>query len=193
MVIKPIETVYNGYRFRSRLEARYAVFFDTLGVKYEYEKEGYLLDRSLHPSHSYFANRKGTVTYLPDFWLPEHDCFVEIKGEEITDDEREKAILLAYTLEKNVYIFVGNISVPDWDIEPKDEVFFGDGGMDYDHVWCECSFCGMIGIQYCGYADRLVCKHEGPGRVSNYSTPRLIAAYTAARQARFEHGETPHV
>lgn len=26
MTIKPIETVYNGYRFRSRLEARWARF-----------------------------------------------------------------------------------------------------------------------------------------------------------------------
>lgn len=25
--IKPIETIYNGYHFRSRLEARWAVFF----------------------------------------------------------------------------------------------------------------------------------------------------------------------
>lgn len=41
MEIKPIETYYNGYRFRSRLEARWAVFFDALGVRYEYEPEGY--------------------------------------------------------------------------------------------------------------------------------------------------------
>ena len=32
--IKPIETVYNGYRFRSRLEARWAVFFDEAGIEY---------------------------------------------------------------------------------------------------------------------------------------------------------------
>ena len=31
--IKAIETVYKGYRFRSRLEARWAVFFDACGVK----------------------------------------------------------------------------------------------------------------------------------------------------------------
>lgn len=41
--IKPIETIYNGYRFRSRLEARWAVFLDSLGVKYEYEPEGFEL------------------------------------------------------------------------------------------------------------------------------------------------------
>jgi len=57
--VKAIERSTTAYRFRSRLEARWAVFFDTLGVKYEYEKEGYDLD--------------GTW-YLPDFWLPEHNA-----------------------------------------------------------------------------------------------------------------------
>ena len=38
--IKAIETVYKGYRFRSRLEARWAVFFDALGIHYRYELEG---------------------------------------------------------------------------------------------------------------------------------------------------------
>lgn len=41
--IKAKETEYNGYRFRSRLEARWAVFFDVLGIKYEYEPEGLVL------------------------------------------------------------------------------------------------------------------------------------------------------
>lgn len=51
--LKPIETFYNGFRFRSRLEARWAVFFDALGVRYEYEPEGFEL-----PNGKY---------YLPDF------------------------------------------------------------------------------------------------------------------------------
>ena len=55
--MRAIETIYNGYRFRSRLEAHWAVFFDTLGVAYEYEKEGY--------------NLGDGVRYLPDFWPPE--------------------------------------------------------------------------------------------------------------------------
>lgn len=63
---KPIETHYNGYRFRSRLEARWAIFFDTLGIKYEYEPEGYQLS-------------DGTL-YLPDFYLPESKQFFEVKG-----------------------------------------------------------------------------------------------------------------
>lgn len=67
--IKAIETVYKGYRFRSRLEARWAVVFDTLGVKWEYEKEGFNLD----PEGAGFY-------YLPDFWLPEFELWVEVKG-----------------------------------------------------------------------------------------------------------------
>jgi hypothetical protein len=64
LLIKAIDTVYNGYKFRSRLEARWAVFFDSLSINYEYEKEGFDLD--------------GTW-YLPDFWLPNLNCWVEIK------------------------------------------------------------------------------------------------------------------
>lgn len=63
--IKAIETVYKGFRFRSRLEARWAVFFDELGVRWEYEREGYDL---------------GGVRYLPDFWLPGERMHVEVKA-----------------------------------------------------------------------------------------------------------------
>ena len=38
-----IETRYNGYKFRSRLEARWAVFFDAAHIEYRYEPEGYVL------------------------------------------------------------------------------------------------------------------------------------------------------
>lgn len=63
--IKPIQTRYKGYHFRSRLEARWAVFFDALGLNWEYEPEGYQTSEGW---------------YLPDFYLPKFDCFVEIKS-----------------------------------------------------------------------------------------------------------------
>lgn len=76
-VIKAIETRYAGCRFRSRLEARWAVFFDTIGIKWEYEREGVVL-----PSGP----------YLPDFWLPEFRAWVEIKGSAPTRRESRLAI-----------------------------------------------------------------------------------------------------
>lgn len=65
--MKAIETKYKGYKFRSRLEARWAVFFDALGIKWEYEPEGYQFE-------------DGTM-YLPDFYLPDLKTYVEIKPE----------------------------------------------------------------------------------------------------------------
>jgi hypothetical protein len=82
---------------RSRLEARHAVFFDALGIPWEYEKEGYEIEG---------------IRYLPDFWLPEQDCFVEIKGQEPTDDEIDKARLLALYAQKRVAMFYGSIEFP---------------------------------------------------------------------------------
>lgn len=66
--IKAIETNYKGYRMRSRLEARWAIFFDNLNMKWWYEPEGF----------SFNGER-----YLPDFYLPDFDggTFAEVKFE----------------------------------------------------------------------------------------------------------------
>ena len=66
-MIKAIQTSYAGCRFRSRLEARWAVFFDTLGLRWEYEIEGFELGS---------AGR-----YLPDFKVhgERGSVWVEIK------------------------------------------------------------------------------------------------------------------
>lgn len=93
--LKAIPTRYNGYHFRSRLEARWAVFFDALGVEYHYEAEGYELP-------------DGT-RYLPDFYLPQEDCFFEIKGPPATDEDWNKAGQLAYVTQKFVNILSGQV------------------------------------------------------------------------------------
>src|ERR1700748_2593177 len=68
MVIKAIETEYHGYRFRSRLEARWAVFFDTVGLRWHYEPQGYTV-----------PTPAGPIRYLPDFWLGV-GMWAEVKG-----------------------------------------------------------------------------------------------------------------
>lgn len=74
VAIKAIETRYKGYHFRSRLEARWAVFFDALGVKWTYEEEGFEND---------YGDR-----YLPDFTITQKrrigddlKFFAEVKGD----------------------------------------------------------------------------------------------------------------
>jgi len=86
--IKSIPTKYSGHTFRSRLEARVAVFFDQLRLSWEYEPEGYDL-----PINGW---------YLPDFLLKKneklkYDIWVECKGKEPTIEEDNKLNELACT------------------------------------------------------------------------------------------------
>lgn len=74
--LKAIETEYKGYRFRSRLEARWAVFFDAIGLRWEYEPEGIVLNDGTH--------------YLPDFFLPDFHCYFEVKRKNIKGTPEEK-------------------------------------------------------------------------------------------------------
>jgi hypothetical protein len=79
MTIQAIETPYKGILFRSRLEARWAVFFDALGISWEYEREGYRVSHRL-------TLAEGTFPYLPDFWLPGLGYHVEVKGSLVPDE-----------------------------------------------------------------------------------------------------------
>jgi len=66
MPIKNIETEYNGLKFRSKLEAMHAKFFDKHGIKWIYEP--HIIEYS-------------EGEYLPDFYFPEIKCYFEVKGD----------------------------------------------------------------------------------------------------------------
>lgn len=101
-MLKAIQTHYKGYHFRSRLEARWAVFFDALGLEWEYEKEGYDLGNA--------------GWYLPDFWLPDfwtlnQGLWIEIKPNDLAFsdelDAQHKMQILIDQSESSGYIFRG--------------------------------------------------------------------------------------
>ena len=87
--IKAIPTVYKGVQFRSKLEAQWAKFFDSVGIEWAYEQEGYQFE-------------DGT-RYLPDFYLPEAKQFFEVKGV-MTDKDMHK---IEKMLEQGIPIAVG--------------------------------------------------------------------------------------
>jgi hypothetical protein len=103
--MKAIETRYKGYQFRSRLEARYAVFFDALDIDWEYEKEGFELG--------------ALGRYLPDFFLrfkPSSGAadrhsgagyWLEVKGEFPTLEECTKMRALCMMTKHHGAIFYG--------------------------------------------------------------------------------------
>lgn len=87
--IKPVQTFYKNYHFRSRLEARYAVMFDSLGLNWEYEKDTYALP------HGW---------YLPDFWFVDLEVWAEVKPFAFTELEEIKARELSVVTERNVIL-----------------------------------------------------------------------------------------
>lgn len=191
--IKPIETRYKGYRFRSRLEARWAVFFDALGVKWEYEKEGYDLGDA--------------GWYLPDFWLPDFDCFVEVKPDIPTKEQGR--ILASFACGVKPVLAVCGI--------PGGNNFFycqegssNSGGelCIFDKVLIGyCHNCNKWVLDFGDWAEaydngnmtlldgeRELWKNPcrcSPPRKQRVSFGEMENAADAARSARFEHGEKP--
>lgn len=169
--IKPIETRYKGYRFRSRLEARWAVCFDALGLTWEYESEGY---------------RLATGNYLPDFWFPrpnkpKQGQFVEIKPHQIpSQHEVELCIDLAQSSSKHVMIYCGDPMRFTMIFICKDGKHFVTNGKkqqsrdDQDH----------------DSANLIRCLAMDQG--IDASPDAIRFAQVAARGARFEFGETPN-
>jgi len=76
---KALECAYSGRIFRSRLEARWAVFLDLLDVNWDYEPSFYQVGPELF--------------YLPDFYLPDHQLWLEVKGAPFMDAESMAKVL----------------------------------------------------------------------------------------------------
>lgn len=204
--MRAIETRYKGYRFRSRLEARWAVFFDALGIGWEYEPEGYDLGEA--------------DLYLPDFWLPNisNGIWVEIKGQQPTKQEIAKIAKLAL---KTGHIATFRIGEPmrqvNW-LQGNDGTFQDDASIwnggdddnccDSSYIFCLCPWCHRVGLEFdgrgarvCGYRTHYsteeealdVIKHLGHWRADDKcytgQHPKIISAAKKARSARFEHGE----
>ena len=173
-MIKAIETEYNGYRFRSRLEARWTVFFDSVGIKYEYEPEG-------------FEMEDGT-RYLPDFYLPDLDLWVEVKGVLSKFDEEKirgfavgkKVALLREIPNPKLEEMFGEIG---WNPYGENGKFFGgeiyegiieengdvSEGWDAPYVFCVCPACGKVGYEFDGRGWR-VCGEKHKNKNSETQT-----------------------
>lgn len=103
--MRVLPVTYRGQRFRSRLEARWACFFDSIGVDWVYEREGFDL---------------GGIYYLPDFWLIREKLWVEVKGEYPDSDALLKAFRLAQATGHDVMIVWGEpiVKGAGFDVKP---------------------------------------------------------------------------
>lgn len=218
MLIQPIETRYASHRFRSRLEARWAVFFTTLGIRWQYEPQGYTVGPAKTP-------------YLPDFLLPDLRTFVEVKGDADRLDlgllanlthsrDAERILILGsvphleagaiplHTLLTPVFDFRRDPSITTFapafeaietlDDEGKDAVKALMRHYRRTPVACYPAFF-LASTQVTNLIPlALPTWNPSEAEVLNPQTawpilpmPRVADAYEAARSARFEHGETP--
>jgi len=202
--MQAIETEWRGFNFRSRLEARYAVMFEKMGMDWRYEIQGFYLgdDRP----------------YLPDFWLPELELYVEIKGTSIGDETRA----LLRDFRHPLILFVG---LPD----PEEERPFKRPGVDGELYTFSISEDNEIGgmpfiaeahLLRCRECEKWVvdvrpksnklttgecrlidrgndrqqwgphCEHGYRARMSR-SNSKVKEAVETAKSARFGHGEDP--
>lgn len=215
-MISPIQTSYSGYKFRSRLEARWAVFFTALGLQWVYEPEGFVLPNGVY--------------YLPDFQVTSPTGlkqWYEIKPEGVTTDpkfEAFNAALLTMRAQKQT------LPVMHAQLLSGDPLHWVTPHLN--GTWAKpaaggvCPRCGAlhtrfsygplidfdsevaVGCWSCDYdtpdgGGHPVEKgilgpcwpHKGTVMMSKphwlLALTRLRAAATRARGARFEHGESP--
>jgi hypothetical protein len=95
------EVVYNGRPFRSHLQARWAVFYDALGIAYFCDSKEYDLDG---------------MQCRPDFYLPSFNCFIVVQEEFPSNEEDEMYTRLSTRTDRDVYVFFGDVEIPGDDI-----------------------------------------------------------------------------
>lgn len=191
MFIKPIETRAFGRRFRSRLEARWAVFFTEAGIQWEYEPEGFRLpDGNL---------------YLPDFVL-DGKLFVEVKPH--LDEASTRFAEAVSRLSGLLSVCDGDAGLllrgTPWATDETRE-YHADFVVPGEFLSCatfvECRGCSGIEIAMSGgqHDSSGICaigfgKHTGSRcqeKIGCVLNDRLRGAFVAAVGSRFEYGEAP--
>jgi hypothetical protein len=102
--ITPLDTFYKGRRFRSRLEARWAIFFDAIDIGWEYETEGFQI---------------GETKYLTDFKLSSFgpikiDLYIEIKPQRPSIDEIKRCYDVSLKTNTDIFLICGTPGLPEF-------------------------------------------------------------------------------
>jgi hypothetical protein len=207
--IKAIETTYKGYRFRSRLEARWAVFFETLGIPWKYENEGY--EKEVNT-----VQGTRTMRYLPDFFLPCRwggGMFVEVKGDKdaLKKNWQDNALMHDYdNILPDFHDSVGKVNaglllLSDIPEASQSKIYFHSvlqhdkgllksyaffNGMELSVVQRSplSDYLGVSPVYGLDSSERDWGIDTKQVHVDKYY-PKVFDAYAAARGARFEHGE----
>jgi len=175
IIATPKPTWYNNYYFRSKLEAKWAVFFDLMKIKWEYEPEPFTCDDGSQ--------------YTPDFHLPdvylrdEKGIYVEIKPDGFNDRYFIGRITSSLK-NQNLILLVGDPmrSIVDVHIMENHNEQLQPWPDDY-MVFMYCDSCRVAKFEYNegNYYNCPVCKN---GIV--VTSPEICHAAEVARNFRFQ-------
>jgi hypothetical protein len=187
--IQSIETIVGDTRYRSRTEARWATFFEALGVDFDYEPERIQLSSG--------------ESYLPDFYLPQFKAYLEVKADNdaiVTAECARARRLAADRPAQRVWLAAGapsfdppniltleqwHIDAPIADIlsDPENRYHFLQDRRDEGIYWLQANAVGG------GFRQTFLV--GGPGKVTDHlreplMLPHIAAAYAAAAEARWD-------
>jgi hypothetical protein len=204
VTLQPADTHYAGYHFRTRLEARWAVFFDALGADWEYEPQAFELrplpaaeDRRAEPEDDLHLGR-----HLPSFWLPGQKAWFDAIRQEPEKEALLRLTRFAALADDRAFVAVGPIPAPesiDDHGHPQGEAFDIHTYGDHHYAWTKCRWCGCFDLTFDARSARTLCgchKAKYPDfdapccngdKCYAGDAPEIVAAYAAARSARFEN------
>ena len=213
-----LSTRFRGMVFRSRLEARFAVFLEALGVTYWYERMAFCV--AARGGDDPPAGGAGPATYRPDFWLPAMRTVLELKPAYPHAEEEARCAQVARLGFRVVLLYGAEIDRPS-----RSE--HDEGGRTYRHRAAMRGMCWEAGGRRLA-GDYAFCYHDpradpatprppvapapppstsaasadvaaSAGAVTieamheageaRYAHPRLLAAMRLAREHRFPPSE----
>jgi len=146
--------------FHSILEAQWAVFFDAMGIKYEYEKEVFQFEEHI---------------FIPDFWLPQVSMWADVKPNRFTDVETLKCQKVANKTGKRCLLLEG---APDF------RSYWGIASENEDDDYCDWDTDYLLTSEYLHSESRFYCS-TGASREKPFTDKDMFGSdyITAVKEA----------
>jgi len=165
----PLLTVYNGVTYRSRLEARWAVVFESFGWSYVYEPEGF----------EHMGDK-----YLPDFWVDELNAYLAVKP--VCMNKGLRSGLAKDLARQSEMIACGllHYTIEGAPLIGRHRIYVGKEGIPAKIADCR----GCDGISYVGedeWGSLTVECCDTDRRPETESSPRTQSAFESAMRERF--------
>lgn len=179
MASNVIPTLYRGVLHRSRLEARWSVFFEHLGVKAEYETEGFNTDGERYLPDFYVFAALGTIwVEIKPGWKSDPGGVAKFRRFAVQRPQPTRAALIAGlpAIGNKILVIGGDIDAAD----PLKGPWEDDG-----QEWRPCTSGQHFDLCFPGQFRAKFVQDGCPDSFGGNGEDKLLAAITAACSGRF--------